>query len=180
MVDPMNTDSITHQPGEVFLPRHANCILSIKHLINVHTTPRGFAMQEKQLRRLIEDVREGKLPRRGFIQQMVGLGLTAPMASMMLMNAGIAQAQTAVPYKPTKRGGGGMLKVIYWQAAVHLNPHYAGGTKDQDASRIFYEPLAGWDSDGNMIPILAARCPRAPTAAWPPMAAASCGSSSAA
>ena len=116
-------------------------------------------MQERDLRALIEDVREGKLPRRGFIQQMVALGLTAPMASMMLMHEGIAQTVPAIPYKPTKRGGGGTLKLIYWQASVHLNPHYAGGTKDQDASRIFYEPLAGWDSEGNLIPCLAAEIP---------------------
>ena len=116
-------------------------------------------MQERELRVLIEDVREGKLPRRHFIQTMVGLGLTAPMASMMLMHAGVAQAQTTLPYKPTKKGGGGTLKLIYWQAAVHLNPHYAGGTKDQDASRIFYEPLAGWDADGNLVAQLAAEIP---------------------
>lgn len=116
-------------------------------------------MQERELRALIEEVREGQLPRRSFIQQMVGLGLTVPMAGMMLMHAGIAQAQTAIPYKPTKRGGGGPLRLIYWQGAVHLNPHYAGGTKDQDASRIFYEPLAGWDSDGNLVPFLAAEIP---------------------
>ena len=116
-------------------------------------------MQEKQLRRMIEDVREGRLPRRSFIQRMVGLGLSAPMASMMLMHEGIAQTTPTIPYKPTKRGGGGTLKVIYWQAAVHLNPHYAGGTKDQDASRVFYEPLAGWDTEGNLIPFLAAEVP---------------------
>ncbi len=116
-------------------------------------------MQERELRALIEDVREGKLPRRSFIHQMVGLGLTAPMASMMLMHAGVAQAQPVTPYAPTKRGGGGTLKLLWWQGAVHLNPHFAGGTKDQDASRIFYEPLAGWDSEGNLIPMLAAEIP---------------------
>ena len=116
-------------------------------------------MQEKQLRRLIDDVREGRLARRSFIQRMVGLGLTAPMASMMLMHEGIAQTTPTIPYKPTKRGGGGPLRLIYWQASVHLNPHYAGGTKDQDASRIFYEPLAGWDTEGNLIPFLAAEIP---------------------
>ena len=115
-------------------------------------------MQEHELRHLIEDVRRGELPRRNFIQHMVGLGLTAPMASMLLMHAGIANAQT-LPYKPTKRGGGGTLRLIYWQASVHLNPHYAGGTKDQDASRIFYEPLAGWDTEGNLIPRLAEEIP---------------------
>ncbi|MFN9193041.1 MAG: peptide ABC transporter substrate-binding protein [Pseudomonadota bacterium] len=115
-------------------------------------------MQERDLRAMIEEVREGRLPRRTFIRRMVGLGLTAPMASMMLMNEGLAQTPT-IPYKCTRRGGGGTLKLIYWQAPVHLNPHYAGGTKDQDASRIFYEPLGGWDTDGNLIPILAAEVP---------------------
>ena len=90
-------------------------------------------MNEQQLRGLIDEVKSGKLPRRSFIQQMVGLGLTAPMASMLLMHAGVAQAQTAMPaYKPTKRGGGGTLKLLWWQGPVHLNPHCAGGTKEQE------------------------------------------------
>ena len=116
-------------------------------------------MHEQEIRSLIEQVRDGSLPRRGFIGRMAALGLTAPMAGTLLLNAGVAQAQTTLPYKPTKRGGGGTLKMIYWQGAVHLNPHYAGGTKDQDASRIFYEPLAGWDTEGNLIPALAAEIP---------------------
>ena len=90
---------------------------------------------------------------------MVGLGLTAPMASMLLMHAGVAQAQPAPVYKPTKRGGGGALKVLWWQGATLLQPHFANGTKDQDGSRIFYEPLAVWDNDGNLVPILAAEIP---------------------
>ena len=115
--------------------------------------------EETELRALIEDVRAGTLPRRSFISQMVGLGLTAPMAGMLLTYAGVAQAQVTLPYKGTKRGGGGTLKLIYWQAAVHLNPHFAGGIKDQDASRIFYEPLAGYDTEGNVIAFLAAEIP---------------------
>ena len=116
-------------------------------------------MHEQPLRHLIEDVREGRLPRRAFIRQMVGLGLTAPMASMLLMHAGIAQAQPASTYKPTKRGGGGTLKVLWWQGATLLQPHFANGTKDQEGSRIFYEPLGCWDNDGNLVPILAAEVP---------------------
>mgnify|MGYP001788264865 FL=1 len=42
---------------------------------------------------------------------------------------------------------------------MHLNPHFAGGTKELDATRIFYEPLAGWDSEGNLIPMLASEVP---------------------
>jgi peptide/nickel transport system substrate-binding protein len=116
-------------------------------------------MQERDLRALIENVRSGELPRRGFIQRMVALGLTAPMASMLLMHAGIAQSQPAPAYKPTKRGGGGALKVLWWQGATLLQPHFANGTKDQEGSRIFYEPLAVWDNDGNLVPILAAEIP---------------------
>ncbi len=116
-------------------------------------------MQETELRDLIETVRDGKLPRRSFIQQMVSLGITAPMASMMLMHSGIAQAQAAPVYKPTKRGGGGALKVLWWQGATLLQPHFANGTKDQEGSRIFYESLAVWDNDGNLVPVLAAEIP---------------------
>ena len=114
---------------------------------------------ERHIRQLINDVRDGQLPRRNFMAQMVGMGLSVPMASTLLLSAGLAQAQVTIPYKGTKRGGGGTLKLIYWQAAVHLNPHFAGGTKDQDASRIFYEPLAGYDTEGNMVAFLAAELP---------------------
>jgi peptide/nickel transport system substrate-binding protein len=116
-------------------------------------------MNEQDLRGLIEDVRRGKLTRRGFTRTMVALGLTAPMATQMLAYSGVAVAAEKPVYKPTRRGGGGPLKVLWWQAPTLLNPHFATGTKDQDASRIFYEPLAAWDSDGNLVPVLAAEIP---------------------
>ena len=116
-------------------------------------------MDEHQLRALIEHVKAGRLGRRQFIRGMVGLGLTAPMAAQMLSWSGVAQAQSKFDYKPTRRGGGGALKVLWWQGATLLNPHFAVGTKDQEASRIFYEPLAGWDADGNLVPMLAAEVP---------------------
>jgi peptide/nickel transport system substrate-binding protein len=119
----------------------------------------SITMQEREIRQLIDEVRDGTLPRRSFIQKMVGVGLTAPMASMMLMHAGIAQAQTAIPYKPTRRGGGGTLKLLWWQGPVLLNPQFATGTKEQEGSRIFYEPLAAWDADGNLVPVLATEIP---------------------
>jgi peptide/nickel transport system substrate-binding protein len=49
--------------------------------------------------------------------------------------------------------------VLWWQSPTLLNPHFATGTKDQDGSRIFYEPLAGYDPDGNLVPALAADIP---------------------
>ena len=117
-------------------------------------------MDQNELRQIIEQVRIGRLSRRRFIQAMVGLGLTAPMAAQMLSASGIAQAQPkASGFTPTRRGGGGQLKVLWWQAPTLLNPHFATGTKDQDATRIFYEPLAGYDPDGNIVPALAAEVP---------------------
>ena len=116
-------------------------------------------MKEQELRDLIADVKTGRLSRRTFVQKMIAVGLTAPMAGMILNHAGVAMAATAIPYKPTKAGGGGLLKLLYWQAVTLLNPHFAVGTKDQEGSRIFYEPLAGWDNDGNLVPFLAAEIP---------------------
>ena len=117
-------------------------------------------MHERDIRNLIDDVKRGRLSRRAFVQTMVGLGLTAPFAGQLLTSAGVAQAQTTrLAYKPTKRGGGGALKTLWWQGATLLNPHFATGTKDQDGSRIFYEPLASWDPDGNLTPTLAAEIP---------------------
>ena len=116
-------------------------------------------MDEQALRGLIAKVKDGKLSRRAFVHKMLALGLTAPLASQMLDFCGVARAQAKFEYKPTKRGGGGALKVLWWQGTTLLNPHFAVGTKDQDGSRIFYEPLAGWDSEGNLFPILAAEIP---------------------
>src|SRR4249920_1835923 len=103
-------------------------------------------MDERELRSLIGQVKSGRLSRRGFVQMMVGVGLTAPLAAQMLAGAGVAQAQSKVTYKPTKRGGGGALKTLWWQGATLLNPHFAVGTKDQD---------------GNLSPVLAAEIPSA-------------------
>src|SRR5512147_2607710 len=119
----------------------------------------GIRMNEQELRSLIEDVRAGRLSRRRFVRAMVALGLTAPLAGQMLSYSGIAQAQAKSAYKPTRRGGGGALKLLWWQGATLLNPHFAVGTKDQEGSRIFYEPLGAWDDDGNLVPILAAEVP---------------------
>ncbi|MGY4305860.1 peptide/nickel transport system substrate-binding protein [Bradyrhizobium sp. USDA 4369] len=116
-------------------------------------------MNERDLRGEIAAVKEGRLSRREFVQRMIAVGLTAPMAGMMLAHSGVAMAAQEFPYKPTKAGGGGPLKLLFWQAPTLLNPHFAIGTKDQEAARAFYEPLAGWDAEGNLVPVLAAEIP---------------------
>ena len=108
---------------------------------------------------MIDEVKDGHLDRRTFIRRMVGLGLTAPMAAQVLALGGVAIAESSSVYKPTKRGGGGPLKLLWWQAPTLLNPHFGVGTKDREGSRLFYEPLASWDAEGNLALILAAEIP---------------------
>jgi peptide/nickel transport system substrate-binding protein len=118
-------------------------------------------MNEDKLRDLIGRVKRGRLSRRGFVQRVAAFGLTAPMATQLLAVTGAAHAQSTAlsDYKPTKRGGGGALKILYWQASTNLNPHFAQGTTNQEGARVFYEPLAGWAADGTLVPILAAEIP---------------------
>lgn len=52
-----------------------------------------------------------------------------------------------------------MLRLLYWQAPVILNPHLSTGNKDSGSARICLEPLADFDRDGNGIPFLAAEMP---------------------
>src|SRR5436309_750377 len=117
------------------------------------------SMDEPTLRQLLHEVRAGRISRRAFVRLMAGLGLTAPMVAQMLADAGSARAQTKSTFTPSRRGGGGPLRLLWWQAPTLLNPHFATGTKDFDASRLFYEPLAAYDPDGNLTAILAERVP---------------------
>ena len=116
-------------------------------------------MTSQYIQGMVQDVKEGGLSRRSFIQKMAALGITAPIATQILSWNDVAMANATLEYKPTKAGGGGPLKMLLWQAPTLLNPHFASGTKDQIASRVFYEPLAGWDKEGNLIPQLAAEVP---------------------
>src|SRR6266704_6487534 len=117
-------------------------------------------MEERELRASIEQVRVGTLSRRRFVQAMVGLGLTAPLAAQMLAAAGVAHAQArSSGVAPTRRGGGGRVRLLYWAAPTILNPHLAVAPKDLEASELFYEPLADLDPDGNIVPVLAREVP---------------------
>src|SRR3979490_849272 len=116
-------------------------------------------MDERDLRRLLDRGKAGGMSGRGFAKRLMGVGLTAPLANQLLAYSGVAMAQSKPTYKPTKRGGGGLLKGLWGQGPTPLNPHFAGGPKDQDGSRLFYEPLAGWDGDGNLRPVLAEAIP---------------------
>src|SRR5258707_5575139 len=116
-------------------------------------------MDERDLGGRLDRVKAGRMSCRAFAKRLMAVVLTAPLANQLLAYSGVAMAQSKPTYKPTKRGGGGLLKVLWWQGPTLLNPHFAVGTKDQDGSRLFYEPLAGWDAGGNLRPVLAETIP---------------------
>jgi peptide/nickel transport system substrate-binding protein len=112
---------------------------------------------EDELRRWIACVRAGSVARRDFLARLAALGVAAPVANLLLAEAGLAQPTST--YKPTRRGGGGTLKLLFWQGPTLLNPHFANSVKDAAGSRPFYESLARFDADGRLVPILAAEIP---------------------
>jgi peptide/nickel transport system substrate-binding protein len=69
---------------------------------------------------------------------------------------GLAQSPAPIDYKSTRAGGGGALRTLFWQAPTSLNPHFAVGAKDAEGAGIFYEPLAAWEPNGNLVSVLAA------------------------
>jgi len=52
-----------------------------------------------------------------------------------------------------------VLRLLYSRTPTTLNPHLANGFQDFEAARIVYEPLATYQADGRMVPVLAALIP---------------------
>jgi peptide/nickel transport system substrate-binding protein len=70
-----------------------------------------------------------------------------------------ASSRVARAAGPRRRGGSGILTLLYWQAPTILNAHLARGTKDFHAARIATEPLLTVDAAGAFTPVLAAEVP---------------------
>ena len=118
-----------------------------------------MSREEDALREWIALTRRGEWSRRRFVDAVTALGLGTPAALQLFAHAGVARAQPAFNYAPTKRGGGGPLRILSWQGPTILNGHFTSGSKDQLAARLFYEPLATYDIDGSLYPVLAAEIP---------------------
>ena len=112
-----------------------------------------------EIRSLLREVEAGRLSRRSFVRTMVGGGLSVPVASQLLAGAGLAQTSPRPAAAPARRGGGGLLKVLSWDAPNLLNPILAVGLKDWNACAIFYEPLVHFNGAGDIVPVLAQEVP---------------------
>jgi peptide/nickel transport system substrate-binding protein len=120
-------------------------------------------LEEYELREWVRRVTHGEASRRDFIRTMLGFWLSGPLIAEMLrtQTSAMAQGTRAVQptFTPTRRGGGGKLRLLYWNAPTILNAHFAGGARDVAASRVVYEPLFSIDPEGEFIPILAEEIP---------------------
>jgi len=116
-------------------------------------------MDEQALRDTMAQVEQGRLTRRRFVQAMAAVGLGAPMAGALLSRTPAAAQPRDAEFTPTRRGGGGTLRVLMWDAPTFLHPHFGRGLRDFTVSRIFYEPLAAAAADGTFVPVLAEEMP---------------------
>ncbi len=95
-----------------------------------------------------------------FLLIVILVGCGAPAATPLSTEMEPTPAATEAPTETVPaRGEGGTLTLLYFQAPTVVNPHLSPGTKDLSASRITYEPLASFDKDGKLVPILAADVP---------------------
>ena len=117
---------------------------------------KGEAMipDERGLHEWLGRVRAGSLGRREFTRILLASGLTPPLIAELLRSRGIANAQLKrETFTPSRRGGGGDLKMLWWQAPTILNPHLAIGVKDDDGSRLTAE-------SGSHTVVTVAKAPR--------------------
>ena len=71
-----------------------------------------------------------------------------------------AAAPTPAPQATSgQAGAGGPLTLLWWQAPTILNAHLSLATKDVGAVRIYAEPLADFNAQNQLVPILAAEIP---------------------
>ena len=83
--------------------------------------------------------------------------LTTALLSATLATA--CNPNTTNTSNPSSAANSTELKLLYWQSPTTLNPHLSNGTKDREAASIIYEPLAAYDAEENLIPVLAAEIP---------------------
>jgi peptide/nickel transport system substrate-binding protein len=113
-------------------------------------------MRPDEIHHIVSQFTSGRLSRREVIIRLAALGLSATGISSALSTACPQPARAAAP---GRRGGSGVLKLLYWQAPTILNPHLSQGTKDYHAARVCCEPLLTVNAAGVFTPVLAAEVP---------------------
>ncbi|MEM8538691.1 MAG: peptide ABC transporter substrate-binding protein, partial [Pseudomonadota bacterium] len=79
---------------------------------------------------------------------LLGAAATVALSPMAFADAHVGE-----------RGRDGEVKIIYWQAPSILNPFLSGGTKDIESASLIVEPLARYNSSGELVPWLVDEVP---------------------
>lgn len=102
-----------------------------------------------------------------FARQWLGAsrpGLSSVLLLGMLLGVPACTPEPAIIQEvnreePAAERNEAVLKLLYSRVPTTLNPHLANGFQDFEAARIVYEPLATYQPDGTLIPVLAAAIP---------------------
>ncbi len=116
----------------------------------------GRDMERDDIRKLVRELKTGRLTRRQVVTRMAELGLSLATIWAVLDRATTLPVRAAAP---PGRGSQGTLKLLYWQAPTIVNPHLSQGTKDFHAARVCLEPLLTASPAGVFSPVLAAEVP---------------------
>lgn len=94
--------------------------------------------------------------KRSFLLIALLLGALSGLPSCSLLDPSTDNQQTA---EATAGPKANILRLLYSRIPTTLNPHLANGFQDFEAARIVYEPLATYEADGRMVPVLAELIP---------------------
>jgi peptide/nickel transport system substrate-binding protein len=114
--------------------------------------------------RLYEELTAGRLSRREFVVRATALGMAMPVAAFAVRALAAASdaAATTRPAAGTeqqRRGAGGELKILQWQAPTHASNHTSNGAKDTLAAALVSEPLMNYLPDATPVPTLVREVP---------------------
>ena len=91
---------------------------------------------------------------------LVGAGYYPDYKAITMPPEGGSSGATGTPGRGSHSAGqGDTATLLYWQAPSTLNPYLSRGTKDAEAASLVIEPLAEYNPDGVLIPVLAERIP---------------------
>jgi peptide/nickel transport system substrate-binding protein len=83
----------------------------------------------------------------------------APTVAPFPATVGAAAPTPVSTPAAARAGGGGPLTLLWWQAPTILNAHLSLATKDVGAVRICAEPLADFNANNELVPVLASQIP---------------------
>jgi peptide/nickel transport system substrate-binding protein len=113
---------------------------------------------------LCDGFEHGVVSRREFIRRALALGV-APAVVQFILQSPSPAAAGALPDRPSvgteqqRRGDGGELKILQWQAPSQAGAHTAAGANDSFAASLVSEPLLSFLPDATLIPTLAREVP---------------------